>query len=226
MCFICKLKWCGVLQYFKWYYDIFAHFTAFVLCLFLFHTFVISRIQQNLYWVRVVSWIIKIVFFFFYEAEFPKFHSYLNFQSFRGAWLALCTSWPSLFQVYSRFSCGSVAIPAVQGITHSFNFFASSASVWAWCNRSHLIPFDLHQALPVWSLQELQPGSALQGLAIPLSPTDPSPLLHPDIICWASLLFPSTLNSCAKIYWRASVAKSGEYIFILVEIKLWLELHF
>lgn len=131
----------------------------------------------------IVSWINKI-FFFLIEAEFPKFHSYLNFQSFRGAWLVSCTSWRPLFQVYSHFSCGSVAIPAVQGITHSFNFFASSASLWAWCNPSHLISFDLHQFDPCrnsWNCPG-RPGH-------PLSPTDPSPLLHPGKICWFSPSF-------------------------------------
>lgn len=127
-----------------------------------------------------------------------------------------------LFQVYSRFSCGSVAVPAVQGVAHSFNSFASSASVWAWCKPSHLIPFDLHPCDPCRNCSLEGPCKAWSS---PL-PSDPAPLLHPERICWASPLSPSTLDPRAKIYWRASAVKSGEYIFILIEIKLRLELHF
>lgn len=168
--------------------------------------------ESNKTW--IVFWIIN--FFFLIEAEFPNFHSYLNFQFFRGAWLVFCTSWQPLFQVYPVFPVVLSLFQLCRASHTPLIFFALCASVWAWCNPSHLMSFDLHQIDPCRNSWECpaRPGHPL------------SPLLHPLIFCWASLLFPSNLSPRAKIYWRASVVKSGEYIFILIEIKLWLELHF
>lgn len=170
----------------------------------------------------IISWIIKTGFLKKLKQSFPSF---IHVQ------ISSLSEGPGLFNApadnpYSKF------IPVFPAVLSLFQlcrashtpliFFASSASVWAWCKPSHLISFDLHPCDPCRNCSLEGPCKAWSS---PL-PSDPAPLLHPERICWASPLSPSTLDPRAKIYWRASAVKSGEYIFILIEIKLRLELHF